>query len=60
MEHGILLLRGQGIFRLGTQWLPAQAGDVVWTAAYCPFWFAALGTAPASYLCYQDVNRDPM
>lgn len=60
MEHGILVIRGQGVFRLGTQWLPAQAGDVVWTASYCPLWFAAIGAAPASYLCYQDVNRDPM
>jgi hypothetical protein len=21
---------------------------------------AAIGAAPASYICYQDVNRDPM
>ena len=60
MEHGFLILRGQGIFRLETQWLPVQAGDVIWTASYCPQWFAAIGAVPASYICYQDVNRDPM
>jgi (S)-ureidoglycine aminohydrolase len=60
MEHGLLVLRGQGIFRLDTRWLPVQAGDVIWTAPYCPQWFAALGPVPASYICYQDVNRDPM
>jgi (S)-ureidoglycine aminohydrolase len=60
MEHGFLMLRGQGIFRLDSEWLPVQAGDVIWTAAFCPQWFAALGAAPASYICYQDVNRDPM
>jgi len=60
MEHGFMMLRGQGIFRLNADWHPAQAGDVIWTAAYCPQWFAALGNTPASYICFQDVNRDPM
>ena len=60
MEHGLLILRGQGIFRLASEWLPVQAGDVIWTAPYCPRWFAAIGAVPASYICYQDVNRDPM
>jgi (S)-ureidoglycine aminohydrolase len=60
MEHGFLILRGQGIFRLGSEWLPVQAGDVIWTASYCPQWFAAIGAVPASYICYQDANRDPM
>jgi len=60
MEQGLLILRGHGIFRLDTHWLPVQAGDVLWIASYCPRWFAALGAVPASCLCYQDVNRDPM
>ena len=60
MEHGLLLLRGHGIFRLDADWLPVQAGDVVWMAPYCPRWFAAIGAVPASYIYYQDVNRDPM
>lgn len=60
MEHGMMLLGGQGIFRLDNDWHPVRAGDVIWVAPYCPQWFVALGKAPARYLCYQDVNRDPM
>ena len=60
MEHGLVMLRGQGIYRLDEDWHPVQAGDVIWMAPYCPQWFAALGKTPASYICYQDVNREPM
>jgi len=35
-------------------------GDVIWTAPYCPQWFVAMGKTPASYIYYQDVNRDSM
>ena len=60
MERGWMILRGQGLCRLEADWHPVQAGDVIWTAPYCPRWFAAIGAVPASYICYQDVNRDPM
>jgi len=60
MEHGVLMLSGQGIYRLDADWHPVQAGDAIWLGAYCPQWFVAVGQTPASYLCYQDVNRDPM
>ena len=60
MERGWMILRGQGIFRLEADWHPVQAGDVIWTAPYCPQWFVAMGKTPASCICYQDVNRDPM
>jgi len=60
MEQGLLMLEGQGIYRLDADWHPVQAGDVIWTAPYCPQWFVAMGKAPASYICCQDVNRDPM
>ena len=43
MEHGLLMLRGQGIYRLDADWHPVQAGDVIWMAPYCPQWFAAVG-----------------
>ncbi len=59
-EHGLLILRGQGVLRLGADWHPVRAGDAIWTASYCPFWFAAIGREPASYISYQDANRDPM
>ncbi len=60
MEHGMLMLSGQGIYRLDNDWHPVKAGDVIWMAAYCPQWFVAMGKTPASYIYYKDVNRDPM
>ena len=60
MEHGLVMLRGQGICRLDGDWHPVQAGDVIWMAPYCPQWFVAMGKTPASYIYYKDVNRDPM
>jgi (S)-ureidoglycine aminohydrolase len=60
MEHGLLMLGGQGIYRLGADYHPVQAGDVIWMAPYCPQWFVAMGKTPASYIYYKDVNRDPM
>lgn len=60
MEHGLLLLEGQGIYRLDDRWYPVQAGDVIWMGPFCPQWFAAIGKQPARYLYYKDVNRDPL
>src|SRR5262249_33174683 len=36
MEHGLVMLQGQGIYRLDADWHLVQAGDVIWMAAYCP------------------------
>jgi (S)-ureidoglycine aminohydrolase len=57
MEHGLLMLSGQGIYRLEDSWYPVAAGDVIWMAPYCPQWFVATGKTPASYVYYKDVNR---
>ncbi|HTV62512.1 MAG TPA: (S)-ureidoglycine aminohydrolase [Verrucomicrobiae bacterium] len=59
MEHGLLMLRGQGIYRLDADYHPVRAGDVIWMASYCPQWFAAMGRTPASYIYFKDVNRAP-
>jgi (S)-ureidoglycine aminohydrolase len=59
MEHGLLMLAGQGVYRLDADWHPVQAGDVIWMAPFCPQWFVAMGTEPASYIYYKDVNRVP-
>jgi len=59
MEHGLLMLAGGGIYRLGEQWYPVTAGDFIWMAPYCPQWFGALGKTPAKYLIYKDWNRQP-
>jgi (S)-ureidoglycine aminohydrolase len=60
MEHGLLMLEGQGVYRLGDHWYPVQAGDVIWMKSFCPQWFVAMGKTPAAYLYYKDVNRDPL
>ncbi|HEY8993738.1 MAG TPA: (S)-ureidoglycine aminohydrolase [Lacunisphaera sp.] len=57
MEHGLLMLDGQGVYRLEDSWYPVEKGDVIWMGPYCPQWFVAMGKAPASYLYYKDVNR---
>jgi (S)-ureidoglycine aminohydrolase len=60
MEHGLLMLAGEGIYRLGDCWYPVAAGDFIWMAPYCPQWFGALGKKPAKYLIYKDWNRHPL
>lgn len=57
MEHGLLMLAGGGIYRLGEQWYPVTARDFIWMAPYCPQWFGAIGKTPAKYLIYKDWNR---
>jgi (S)-ureidoglycine aminohydrolase len=60
MEHGLLMLEGGGIYRLGDAWYPVTTGDFIWMAAFCPQWFGALGKQPAKYLIYKDWNRHPL
>jgi (S)-ureidoglycine aminohydrolase len=60
MEHGLLMLEGGGIYRLGDNWYPVTAGDFIWMAPFCPQWFGALGKQPAKYLIYKDWNRHPI
>jgi (S)-ureidoglycine aminohydrolase len=60
MEHGLLMLEGGGIYRLGDSWYPVEAGDFIWMAPYCPQWFGALGKRPAKYLLYKDWRRHPL
>jgi (S)-ureidoglycine aminohydrolase len=57
MEHGLLMLAGGGIYRLGDCWHPVKEGDFIWMAPYCPQWFCAVGKTPAQYLIYKDWNR---
>ncbi|KAL2903110.1 (S)-ureidoglycine aminohydrolase [Bienertia sinuspersici] len=59
-QHGLLLLEGQGIYRLGNSWYPVQAGDAIWMAPFVPQWYAALGKSRTRYLLYKDVNRNPV
>ena len=59
MEHGLLMLDGGGIYRLGSDWYPVGAGDFIWMGPYCPQWFGAIGKRPAKYLIYKDWDRYP-
>jgi (S)-ureidoglycine aminohydrolase len=60
MEHGLVMLEGGGIYRLGDLWYPVTAGDFIWMAPWCPQWFGAIGKVPAKYLIYKDWNRHPL
>jgi (S)-ureidoglycine aminohydrolase len=60
MEHGLLMLSGRGIYRLGVDRHRVTAGDIIWMASYCPQWFIAQGKTKSSYIYYKDVNRAPL
>ncbi len=60
MEHGLIMLEGGGIYRLGDSWYPVQAGDFIWMGPWCPQWFGAIGKVPAKYLIYKNWNRHPL
>jgi (S)-ureidoglycine aminohydrolase len=59
MEHGLMMLEGGGIYRLGDSWYPVTAGDFIWMGPWCPQWFGAIGKVPAKYLIYKDFHRHP-
>ncbi len=58
MEHGLQMLQGSGVYRLGDDYMPVAAGDIIWMASYCPQWFVAMGKQPARYIYYKDIHRD--
>lgn len=60
MEHGLIMLEGGGIYRLGDSWYPVTAGDFIWMGPWCPQWFGAIGKTPAKYLIYKNWNRHPL
>ena len=54
--HGVWLLDGRGLARLGADWFPVAAGDALWIGAFCPHWFCALGPAPLRYLLLKQTT----
>ncbi len=58
MEHGLYMLRGQGLYLLGRDWHECWAGDFIWMASYVPQQFYCTGWEQAAYLLYKDINRD--
>ncbi len=59
MEHGLLYLQGQGVYRLDEDWYPVNKGDCIWMAPYGRQWFTAMGKEPAVYIYYKNINRFP-
>ena len=59
MEHGLRMLEGGGIYRLGDSWYAVTAGDFIWMGPWCSQWFGAIGKVPAKYLIYKDFHRHP-
>jgi (S)-ureidoglycine aminohydrolase len=58
MEHGLVMLQGQGLYYLGREWMEVQSGDFIWMGPYVPQSFYATGAGPARYIYYKDVHRD--
>lgn len=58
MEHGLLVLEGTFVYRLGDDWYPVGEGDAIWMGPFCPQWACAYGRGRAEYLIYKDWNRE--
>ena len=61
MEHGLLMLEGGGIYRLGDSWYSGDRRRFYLDGALVPAMVsAAMGKVPAKYLIYKDWNRHPL
>lgn len=60
MEHGLLMVEGQGNYLLGRDWHEVWTGDFIWMGPFVPQQFYCTGWGPAAYLLYKNVNRDVM
>ena len=60
MEHGLMLLAGEGVYRLGEHWYPVTAGDAIWMGPYLLQWYAATGKQNSRYIYYKEMNRAPI
>lgn len=59
MEHGLYLLDGAGVYRLGDHWYPVQQGDAIWMGPYLLQWYAATGKSATRYIYSKTMNRVP-
>jgi len=60
MEHGLMLLGGQGVYRLGDYWYPVTEGDCLWMGPFVPQWYVAAGKTHSRYIYYKEMNRPPV
>ena len=58
MEHGLYMLKGQGIYLLDNQWHETWQDDFIWMGPFLPHLFYPTGWSDSAYLLYKDVNRD--
>jgi (S)-ureidoglycine aminohydrolase len=58
MEHGLLMLDGSLLYRLGDAYFPVQTGDVTYMAPFCPQWCAAFGKQTA-VICSTKTGTAP-
>lgn len=59
MEHGLYMLQGGGVYRLGDHWYIVKAEDAIWMSPYLLQWFAATGKTTSKYIYYKEMNRAP-
>lgn len=57
-EHGAYILSGEGVYRLGDDWVPVQKEDFLWMGAFAQQCVYASGREPMSYIYSKDCNRD--
>ncbi len=57
-EHCVIVHNGFGEVRLGTEWQPVQAGDVVIVPTGTPHQFRASVDSPIGIFCIVDRDRD--
>ena len=59
-QHGLLMLKGEGIYLLDDMFVPVSAGDVIYMAPYVLQWYGALGKEDTRYFLYKDTNVNPL
>ena len=57
-EHGMYILRGQGMYLIDDTWMGIKAGDFVWFGAYVPQCAYGVGQTPFTYIYSKDCHRD--
>ena len=58
MEHGLLMLQGNGRYYLSGEWMDVEKDDFIWMGPYCPQCYCASGPTATRYIYYKNVNRE--
>ena len=56
-DHGVLILRGRGVVRLGDERHPIATGDVVYVAPHEVRQFESSGPEPLGFVCVVGTGR---